>query len=126
MTLSRERIEELRRLLDVATKSPWMRGPYGGIYSQAPSVTHTLLSANTKSGPLPNHQANELAAIAAVNALPALLDTAEEAQRLREALEEIRDLTGFVRFRGDVPRAPDTEDLREIARTALNGSDGNE
>ena len=84
---------ELRRLLDAATPGPWRDE-----MMQGKGVTLTAIIAGRPNpddlrvigSTLAHNDARVL--IAAVNALPALLDAAAERDRLAEAVERVRAL----------------------------------
>ena len=91
--LTPETLAELRRLLDAATPGPWRDE-----MMQGKGVTLTAIIAG-KPNPddlrvigstLAHNDARVL--IAAVNALPALLDAAAERDRLAAAVEAVRSL----------------------------------
>ena len=90
-----ETLAELRRLLDAATPGPWRDE-----MMQGKGVTLTAIIAGRPNpddlrvigSTLAHNDARVL--IAAVNALPALLDAAAERDRLAEAVERVRALHG--------------------------------
>ena len=90
-----EMLAELRRLLDAATPGPWRDE-----MMQGKGVTLTAIIAGRPNpddlrvigSTLAHNDARVL--IAAVNALPALLDAAAERDRLAEAVERVRALHG--------------------------------
>ena len=88
-----EMLAELRRLLDASTPGPWRDE-----MMQGKGVTLTAIIAGRPNpddlrvigSTLAHNDARVL--IAAVNALPALLDAAAERDRLAEAVERVRAL----------------------------------
>ena len=93
--LTPEMLAELRRLLDASTPGPWRDE-----MMQGKGVTLTAIIAGRPNpddlrvigSTLAHNDARVL--IAAVNALPALLDAAAERDRLAEAVERVRALHG--------------------------------
>ena len=91
--LTPEKLAELRRLLDAATPGPWRDE-----MMQGKGVTLTAIIAGRPNpddlrvigSTLAHNDARVL--IAAVNALPALLDAAAERDRLAGAVERVRAL----------------------------------
>ena len=91
--LTPEMLAELRRLLDASTPGPWRDE-----MMQGKGVTLTAIIAGRPNpddlrvigSTLAHNDARVL--IAAVNALPALLDAAAERDRLAEAVERVRAL----------------------------------
>ena len=91
--LTPETLAELRRLLDAATPGPWRDE-----MMQGKGVTLTAIIAGRPNpddlrvigSTLAHNDARVL--IAAVNALPALLDAAAERDRLAAAVEAVRSL----------------------------------
>ena len=87
--LTPETVAELRRLLDAATPGPWMVGDEGDdvavIVDEGDEFSSIQIAADLHQGDDGLTDARLIAA--AVNALPALLDAAEE----RDALRAERD-----------------------------------
>ena len=105
--LTPETLAELRRLLDAATPGPWSSHDHGFPGQDEPSsiviysgerfdweeVTHGE-AAVAWTGWDSQEAIDAALIVAAVNALPALLDAAAERDRLAEAVERVRALHG--------------------------------
>ena len=119
-----EKLAELRRLLDAATPGPWRDE-----MMQGKGVTLTAIIAGRPNpddlrvigSTLAHNDARVL--IAAVNALPALLDAAAERDRLAGAVERVRALaTEWATQPNDYDE--DTEQQIEDGGAILRALDG--
>ena len=95
--LTPETVAELRRLLDAATPGPWMVGDEGDgvavIVDEGDEFSSIQIAADLHQGDDGLTDARLIAA--AVNALPALLDAAEERDEIADRLSILLcDLTG--------------------------------
>ena len=122
--LTPEKLAELRRLLDAATPGPWRDE-----MMQGKGVTLTAIIAGRPNpddlrvigSTLAHNDARVL--IAAVNALPALLDAAAERDRLAGAVERVRALaTEWATQPNDYDE--DTEQQIEDGGAILRALDG--
>ena len=89
--LTPEKLAELRRLLDAATPVPWAQGDpaFGGRNAQCVVSISSEAMGRDVMGPMLRPALFDVELIvAAVNALPALLDAAAERDRLAAAWDE--------------------------------------
>ena len=106
MSLTPEKLAELRRLLDAATPRPWMA---------CEDEDEVLIVLDDDSNHWPGRYtaiargfeqgydyglSDAMLAAAAANALPALLDAAAERDALAAAVERVRELHVAARFSG--------------------------
>ena len=94
--MTTQQITDLRKLLAEATPGPWRFDGFDRILSkddEAQLATVYGAACQDQDGyPV------ALLLVAAVNALPVLLDAAEREQRLREALRELRQWAGSLQM----------------------------
>ena len=88
-------VTELRRLLDAGTPVPWAQGDpaFGGRNAQCVVSISSEAMGRDVMGPMLRPALFDVElVVAAVNALPALLDAAAERDRLAAAVEAVRSL----------------------------------
>ena len=110
MTLAHATVEEWRVLLAKATPGPWCARPLAGGFNHAvtrrdDSYSHPDMEAPVAS--VGGDGSNAALIVAAINALPALLDRLERAEKIEAAAREymavrprdiIRDEAGFADY----------------------------
>jgi hypothetical protein len=102
------------------TPLPWKVGLYGGIYPVSPPNSAAIVSADTPSGPLPNHIANEALIVAAVNSYPSRQRLVDALRLTMEALMAGDPVDGSADQSYVIPGDKVIAALSE-ARTALAG-----
>lgn len=93
--LTPETLAELRRLLDAGTPVPWAQGDpaFGGRNAQCVVSISSEAMGRDVMGPMLRPALFDVElVVAAVNALPALLDAAAERDALAAAVERVRAL----------------------------------